>query len=212
MLREMTGFSSKINLAVLASGSGSNLGAIINAVNSNTIKNADISLVISNKESAYALTRAKEAGIPSVYVKRSHFASDEDYDLHLLEILKNHNIDLVLLAGYLRIITIPFLKAYEDRILNIHPSLLPDFGGKGMYGIKVHQSVIGAQKDKSGCTVHIVTEEVDGGRILAQACVDVLQGDTPETLATKVLVQEHKLYPKAINDYCQDILNRMQKI
>ena len=201
MLREMDGYSSKINLAILASGSGSNLGALISAVESQAINNADISLVISNKETAYALTRAQKANIPAICLKRNLFNSDEEYDREVIKNLKEYNIDVVILAGYLRIITKPFLKAFEGRILNIHPSLLPDFGGKGMYGAKVHEAVINAKKAKSGCSVHIVTEEIDGGPILAQACVPVSPNDTPESLAKKVLKEEHKLYPTAVNDF-----------
>lgn len=203
MLQEMDGYNSqpKKNIAVLASGNGSNLSAIIDAVNLGTIKNANISLVVSNKKEAYALKRAKDAGISSIYVPRSQFCSDEDYDLYLISLLIEHRIELVVLAGYLKIITWPFLKAFKDRILNIHPSLLPDFGGRGMYGMKVHEAVIKSKSLKSGCTVHLVTEEIDGGTILAQEEVDISNEDTPETLAAKVLKKEHKLYPQAISNF-----------
>jgi phosphoribosylglycinamide formyltransferase-1 len=193
------------NIAVLASGNGSNLGALINAVNSGKIKNATIALVVSNQKDAYALTRAGNAEISAVYIQRSLFNSDEEYDLFLINKLNEYQIDLVLLAGYLRIITSPFLKAFENRILNIHPSLLPDFGGKGMYGMKVHQAVINSKSPKSGCTVHLVTKEIDGGPVLAQASVCVTSDDTPETLAAKVLEEEHKLYPKAVNEFIASI-------
>lgn len=198
MLQEMDGYR---NIAVLASGNGSNLAALINAVNSGNIANANIALVVSNKKDAYAITIAKNAGIPAVSIERSLFNSDEEYDLFLLNKLKEFKIDIVLLAGYLRIITSPFLKAFENRILNIHPSLLPDFGGKGMYGMKVHQAVLNAKPEKSGCTVHLVTEKIDGGPILAQAIVSVTPDDTPEILAAKVLKEEHKLYPQAVNKF-----------
>ena len=191
----------KKNIAVLASGGGSNLASIINAINDNMLTNVNIALVISDRENAYALTRATDAGIPAVYVKRSLYASDEEYDVFITETLKSYNTDIVVLAGYLRIITEPFLKAFENKILNIHPSLLPDFGGKGMYGMKVHQSVINSKAQKSGCTVHLVTKEVDGGPILDRAIVSVMPEDTPEILAAKVLKEEHKLYPKALSDF-----------
>lgn len=201
MLQEMGGYKKPVLLAVLASGNGSNLKALIKAINSGDIANANISLVISNKKDSKALTIAKESDISAVLLERNLFDSDEEYDLSLLNKLKEFEIDVVILAGYLRIITAPFLKAYENRILNIHPSLLPDFGGRGMYGMKVHQAVINSKVEKSGCTVHLVTEEIDGGEVLAQACVCITSDDTAEILAAKVLKEEHKLYPQAVNDF-----------
>lgn len=191
----------KANLAVLASGSGSNLAALIDAVNEDIIIDGQISLVVSNKKDAYALQRAKNAGIPTISIKRSDFSTDEDFDKFLTKKLKEHEIDVVLLAGYLRILTKPILEEYKDRILNIHPSLLPDFGGMGLYGMKVHEEVIKAGAPVSGCTVHIVNEHVDGGPIIAQAAVSVLPGDTPPSLAAKVLKEEHKLYPVTVQKF-----------
>jgi len=215
MSQEMDGFktnellnapASQKNIAVLVSGNGSNLKALINAVNTGKITNANIALVISNKKNANALKIAKDAEIPAVYIARDVFDSDEEYDLFLLIKLNEYSIDLVLLAGYLRIITPTFLKAYENRILNIHPSLLPSFGGKGMYGMKVHQAVLNSKSDKSGCTVHLVTEEIDGGPILAQACVSIAPEDTAEVIAAKILIEEHKLYPQAVNNFISTIM------
>ena len=183
-------------LAVMASGSGSNLGSLIQAVNNGIIENAEISLVISSKKDAYALTRAEEAEIPAF-----HLDSDEQ----ILDKLNEFNIDVVLLAGYMRILTMPFLQAYKGRILNIHPSLLPEFGGKGMYGIRVHREVIKAGRSESGCTVHVVTEEIDGGPILSQARVSVMFDDTPESLAARVLVEEHILYPRTVQAFVEKI-------
>lgn len=202
MLQETDGY----NIAVLASGSGSNLGSLIDAVDSGNIQNAKIALVISNKKDAYALIRAKNAQIPAIYLQRSLFNSDEEYDFQIINLLKEHKIDVVLLAGYLRILTPRLINSYKNRILNIHPSLLPDFGGKGMYGIKVHEAVINSKSDKSGCSVHIVTDEIDGGPVLAQACVSVLPDDTAESLAAKVLKEEHKLYPEALNKFISGFL------
>ena len=215
MSQEMDGFktnellnapASQKNIAVLVSGNGSNLKALINAVNTGKITNANIALVISNKKNVNALKIAKDAEIPAVYIARDVFDSDEEYDLFLLIKLNEYSIDLVLLAGYLRIITPTFLKAYENRILNIHPSLLPSFGGKGMYGMKVHQAVLNSKSDKSGCTVHLVTEEIDGGPILAQACVSIAPEDTAEVIAAKILIEEHKLYPQAVNNFISTIM------
>jgi phosphoribosylglycinamide formyltransferase-1 len=191
----------KANLAVLVSGSGSNLAALIDAVNEGIIDNGQISLVISNKEDAYALTRAENAGISTLVVKRSDFNSDEDFDKYIIHKLKEFKIDVVLLAGYLRILTEPLLEAYEERILNIHPSLLPEFGGRGLYGMKVHEKVISAGALVSGCTVHIVNKKVDGGPIIAQTPVSVLPDDTPPSLAAKILKEEHKLYPKTVRNF-----------
>lgn len=205
MLRETDGFKTGIKIAVLASGNGSNLGALIEASNSSKINNAEIILVISDREQAYALTRAKEAGISALYFRRSLFNSDEDYDLNIIKSLREHNTDIVLLAGYMRIVTRPFLESYENRILNIHPSLLPEFGGRGMYGMNVHRAVIDAKKEQSGCSVHLVTEEIDGGRIVGQACVPVFPEDTPEILAARILKEEHKLYPTAVNRFIEDL-------
>ncbi|HBG48975.1 MAG TPA: phosphoribosylglycinamide formyltransferase [Cyanobacteria bacterium UBA9971] len=194
------------NIAVLVSGNGSNLNALINAVNTGKIVNANIALVISNKKSANALNIARDAKIPTFYVARDLFNSDEEYDLFLLNKLNEYSTDLVLLAGYLRIITPIFLKAFENRILNIHPSLLPDFGGKGMYGMKVHQAVLNSKSVKSGCTVHLVTEKIDGGHILAQSSVSIMPDDSAEILAAKVLEEEHKLYPLAVNNFISTIM------
>lgn len=193
-------------IAILASGNGSNLASLINAINSGKIANANIALVISNKKDAQALTRAREAKIPAFYIARNLFNSDEEYDFFLLNKLNEYKIDVVLLAGFLRILTPPFLKAFENRILNIHPSLLPEFGGKGMYGIKVHQAVINSKAEKSGCTVHLVTEKIDGGLILAQATVSIEPNDTAELLSAKVLAEEHKLYPQAVNNFISTII------
>ncbi len=191
----------KANLAVLVSGSGSNLAALIDAVNTGIITEGMISLVVSNKKDAYALQRAENAGIPCLSAKRSDFATDEEFDKHLLSSLKAHRIDLVLLAGYMRILTKPLLEAYNERILNIHPSLLPEFGGIGMYGMKVHEEVIRTGITVSGCTVHIVNEHVDQGPILAQASVSVFPDDTPDSLAARILKEEHRLYPATVEKF-----------
>jgi len=180
----------------MVSGGGSNLGSLIQAVNDGIINNAEICVVISSKKEAYALIRAEEAGIPAFYL---------DSDEHIIDKLKEFNIEVVLLAGYMRILTMPFLQAYKGRILNIHPSLLPEFGGKGMYGIRVHKEVIKTGRTESGCTVHVVTEEIDGGPILAQARVPVMPDDTPESLAARVLVREHVLYPRTVQTFVEKI-------
>jgi formyltetrahydrofolate-dependent phosphoribosylglycinamide formyltransferase len=201
MLQAMAGLNNKKKLAVFASGGGSNLGALINAVNCGNLNNAEIKLVISDNQNANALQRAKDANIKAICVPRNMFCCDFDYDLYILSLLGDNGIDFVVLAGYLKILTPMLINAYKGKILNIHPSLLPNFGGKGMYGMNVHKAVIDSKSTNSGCTVHLVTEEIDAGKIIAQSSVEVISEDTPETLALKVLEEEHKLYPQAIKDF-----------
>jgi len=191
----------KARLAVLVSGRGSNLAALINSVNESIIDNAEISLVISDREDAYALKRAEQAGIPWYYLDNSEFVQEDDFDLYLIDKLADFSIDAILLAGYLKILTKPLLDTYKDRILNIHPSLLPNFGGMGMYGMHVHEAVIKAGVHESGCTVHLVDDKIDGGKILAQTIVPVLPNDSPKTLADRVLIEEHKLYPATVRKF-----------
>ncbi|MGD9581370.1 MAG: phosphoribosylglycinamide formyltransferase [Vampirovibrionia bacterium] len=189
------------NLAVLISGNGSNLQSIIDSTKTNTLNNAVIKIVISNKHDAYGLKRAEENNIKTLFMNPVNYDNDLKYDKEIVNTLIKEKIDLVILAGYLKIITEPLLKHYNKRILNIHPSLLPKFGGAKMYGINVHKSVIKSKEKYSGCTVHIVTKDIDCGPILAQEKVNVLDDDTPETLAKRILNYEHNLYPKTIKQY-----------
>jgi phosphoribosylglycinamide formyltransferase-1 len=191
----------KCKLGVLASGGGSNLQAIIDATKSGELDCAEVAVVISDKKNAYVLQRACNAGIDSYYLKFKDYNSKEDYDKKIVEILDLYKVDLVILAGYLKILTKELINVYKDKILNIHPGLLPAYGGVNMYGIKVHEAVIMAGAKQSGCTVHIVTEEVDRGPVLDEIRVDVKPEDTPESLAKRVLVCEHQLYPRAIKKY-----------
>ena len=188
------------NIVVFASGSGSNFQSIIDAVESGTI-NARITGLVSNKHGIKSLERAAKHNIPSIVLRESDFENYADYEQTLLEQLASWNTDLIALAVYLRKIPTPVLKAYEDRILNIHPSLLPKYGGKGFYGLKVHTAVIEAGDEESGCSIHVVSEEYDAGPVLAQSKVPVLPEDSPEDLAARVLTQEHLLYPKVIAEY-----------
>ena len=187
------------NIAVLASGSGSNLQAIIDAVKSKELKDINISIVISNNENAFALERAKKENIEALFLNPKLFSSNEDYDREIVKILKKRNIDLVVLAGYLKILTNDFINAFENKIINIHPSLLPKYGGKGMYGKNVHEAVLKNNEKESGCTVHYVTLGIDEGKIIAQKKVPVLPDDTVDTLQKRVLEEEHKLLVEAIN-------------
>jgi len=181
-----------LKLGVLISGSGSNLQSIIDNIENGSLK-AVIKIVISNKPDAFGITRAKKHGIPFVVLKNGDFKSKEDFDSELIKILKDNSVDLVVLAGFMRIISPAFLKAFEQKIMNIHPALLPSFPGlHGQkqafdYGVKF-----------SGCTVHFVDEGVDTGSIIIQSVVPVLDDDTEETLAARILKEEHKIYPQAI--------------
>ncbi|MCX9083317.1 MAG: phosphoribosylglycinamide formyltransferase [Candidatus Methanoperedens sp.] len=189
-----------IRIAVLVSGRGSNLQAIINSIENKYLK-AQISIVISDISDAYALERARAHGIKAVHVDPGKFASKELYEIEVLKNLNSENIDLVLLAGYMKILGKTLLTAYKDRILNIHPALLPAFPGLHAqeqafrHGVKV-----------SGCTVHFVDEELDGGPIILQKCVEVTDDDTVQTLADRILEQEHKIYPEAVKLFVENKL------
>ncbi len=181
-----------LNLGVLISGNGSNLQSIINHIEKGSLK-AIIKIVISNNPDAYGITRAQKHGIPFVVMQNSDFKNKKEFDSELISILRQHHVDLVVLAGFMRIISSEFLKAFPGRVMNIHPALLPSFPGLHAqkqafdYGVKV-----------SGCTVHFVDEGVDTGPIIIQASVPVHQDDTDDTLAERILKEEHKIYPKAI--------------
>ena len=186
---------SGLKIAVLVSGSGTNLQSIIDATRHKILKSS-IVCVISNKEDAYGLVRAKTHGIEAIALD----GKDAQYDAHLMEVLKEHQVDLIVLAGYLKIININMIRAYKDRIINIHPSLLPKYGGKGYYGLRVHQAVIENCEKESGATVHYVNEGIDTGRIIIQRKVPVYPMDTPETLQKRVLKEvEHKILVEAIH-------------
>ena len=185
-------------LAVLVSGSGTNLQAIIDAINSSKLLNTEISIVISNRKDAYALKRADKSGIQTLFLNPKDFFDEREFDKKLIEIVSVHNIDLIVLAGYTKILSDVFINAFQNKIINIHPALLPNFGGKGMYGEKVHEAVLKSSVKESGCTVHFVTGEVDKGPIIGQKKVPVLENDTVEVLQKRILVEEHKLLVESI--------------
>ena len=193
--------TSPLRVAVLASGRGSNLQAIIDAIENGQI-HSKIVAVISNKKDAVALERARKHGLPDVYVDPKPFAgrpdSREAYDRALLEILTSYDVELVLLAGYMKIVTAVLVNAYTNRMMNIHPSLLPSFPG-----LDVQKKAIEWGCKLAGCTVHFVTEGVDEGPIILQAAVPILDGDTSETLAARILIQEHKIYPRAVQLFAE---------
>jgi formyltetrahydrofolate-dependent phosphoribosylglycinamide formyltransferase len=179
-----------MRIAVAVSGGGSNLQSLLDALPSGG--SAQVALVVSNSAKAGGLERAKQRGVSTRV-----FADPADGS-EWLRVLAEHRIDLVVLAGYLKLVPPPVIERFRGRILNIHPALLPEFGGPGMYGKRVHQAVLDAGRNESGCTVHLVDEAYDRGEILAQARVPVLPGDTAETLAARVLVEEHKLLPRVV--------------
>ena len=193
--------SSPLRVAVLASGRGSNLQAIIDAIEAGQVQ-AQIVAVISNKKDAVALDRARKHGLPELFVDPKPFAGQPDsreaYDRVLLEVLQQQHVELVLLAGYMKIVTAVLVNAFANRMMNIHPSLLPSFPG-----LEVQKKAIDWGCKLAGCTVHFVTEGVDEGPIIVQAAVPVLDGDTPEALAARILEQEHKIYPQAVQLFAE---------
>lgn len=187
-------------IAVCVSGGGTNLQAIIDAVTAKEIRDTEISIVISNKADAYALERARNAGIEAKYISPKEFADRESFGQAMVDTLREHQIDLVVLAGYLVIIPETLVKAYRNKIINIHPSLIPAHCGMGYYGLKVHESVLATGNKVTGATVHFVDEEADHGPILIQKAVSVEEGDTPEVLQKRVMEQaEWKILPQAID-------------
>ena len=187
-----------INIAVLVSGGGTNLQALIDSEQRGEIPHGKITLVVASRPDAYALERAKKADIETAVVRRKDYASLDEHDQALVSVLKEHDIDMVILAGYLSILGPEFIRAYTDRIINIHPSLIPSFCGKGFYGLKVHEEALKRGVKVTGATVHLVNEIPDGGRILLQKAVEIEEGDTPEILQKRVMEQaEWKLLPKA---------------
>jgi len=187
----------KLRLGFLASHMGSNLQAIIDARRAGWLV-ADLCVVICNNSQAQALRRARGAGIATRHLSSHTHPSEEALDAAILETLREHEVNLVVLAGYMRKLGPRTLAHYRGRVLNIHPALLPKFGGPGMYGARVHEAVLAAQEKESGATIHLVSEEYDQGPIIAQSRVAVLPSDTAESLAARVLEVEHALYPETL--------------
>lgn len=196
------------NIAVMVSGGGTNLQALIDAEKSGKIPHGKITLVVASNDSAYALERAENNGIETVVVKRKAYENQDAFDKAIVETLHAHNIDMVVLAGYLSILGETVIQAYRDRIINIHPSLIPSFCGKGFYGLKVHEAALARGVKVTGATVHLVNEIPDGGRILKQKAVYIEDGDTAETLQRRVMEQaEWILLPEA----CEDIAKQLDE-
>lgn len=192
-------------IAVLVSGGGTNLQAIIDCFHAGSITNASLELVISNKADAYALERAKEHGIESRYLSVKDYSTREEYGTAMIQCMEEKEIDLVVLAGFLVILPENLVKHYEGRMINIHPSLIPSHCGPGYYGLKVHEQVLARGNKVTGATVHFVNEVADGGPIISQKAVEVLDDDTPEVLQKRVMEQaEWILLPQAIDDIAND--------
>lgn len=194
--------SNRIRLAVLVSGGGTNLQAIIDACQSGQL-DAEISIVLSSRSSAYALERAKAANISREICKPSQYPNEETYSQAILDILKPYKVDLIILAGFMSILSPSFIQAYADRIMNTHPSLLPAFGGKGCYGRHVHEQVLAYGAKVSGATIMFVDEGVDAGPIILQEAVKVAETETVDSLQQKVLKIEHRLYSQAIQLFAE---------
>jgi len=191
----------RLRVGVLASGGGTNLQAIIDSCERGEI-DGDVVVVISNVHDAFALERARKHGVDAFCFPHEGL-SREQHEADVIECLGQHQVNLVCLAGYLRMLTPLMIDKYAGRVINTHPALLPSFGGKGMHGLHVHKAVLDHGCKVSGCTIHVVTAEVDGGPILLQKAVPVLEDDTPETLQGRILKEEQKLYPRAIQLFAQ---------
>ena len=191
-----------IKIGVLASGNGTNLQAIMDACNRGEIPGRVV-VVVSNNPKARALDRARLAGVPAVAMHHRAFPDRDTFDAKLVEILHSYEVDLVCLAGFLRVLGSSFIRQFPERVMNIHPALLPAFGGLGMYGDRVHQTVLDSGVRFSGCTIHFANEAPDGGPIILQAVVPVYDTDTAQTLATRVVAEEHRLYPEAVKLFAE---------
>jgi len=193
------------NIAVLVSGGGTNLQALIDAQNSGTLQNGRISCVVSSRPDAYALTRARENGIDTRVIRKKDFASFEDYDKAFTELLIEVKADVIVLAGFLTILGPRVIEAFENRIINIHPSLIPAFCGEGFYGLRVHEQALERGVKLTGATAHFVNGICDGGPIILQKAVAVKNGDTPELLQKRVMTEaEWEILPKAVSLFCED--------
>lgn len=191
------------NIAVLVSGGGTNLQALIDAQAAGKIENGRIRLVVSSNPEAFALERAAKAAIPSAVLRCRDFDSADDYGAALTALLEEYEIGLIVLAGFMTVLPDSFCRQYENRIINVHPSLIPSFCGEGFYGLRVHEAALAKGVKVTGATVHFVSEVVDGGAIIAQKAVEVEEGDTPETLQKRVMQNaEWILLPQAVSDFC----------
>ena len=202
----------KAKIAVLVSGGGTNLQALIDAEKSGIINSGEIVLVLSNKEGAYALERAKNAGIDTLTIVKKDGIDQADFEGKIIDALDSRKIDIIVLAGFMSILSENFTRHYEERIINVHPSLIPSFCGKGFYGLRVHEAALEYGVKVSGATVHFVNEIPDGGRIIMQRAVEVREGDTPETLQRRIMEEaEWKILPLSCELVCKEIVDKSNK-
>ena len=202
----------KTKIAVLVSGGGTNLQALLDAQQSGLLTDGEIVLVIASNAKAYALTRAAQAGVPAVVCSRKELGSQAAFEAAISQALADHGVELIVLAGFMSILSGDFTSRYAGRIINVHPSLIPSFCGKGYYGIKVHQAALDYGVKVTGATVHYVNEITDGGRIILQKAVEVKPDDTPQTLQRRVMEEaEWKLLPEATQMICEEIVRRRIK-
>jgi len=196
--------SGVLNIAVFASGRGSNCEAILRAIETRKLHKVSIAVIISNNRDAPVLTIAREHNIPSCHLSQKQFPSEEAFDEAVLAVLRLHDANFIVLAGYMKKLSTNLVRRFHNRILNIHPALLPKFGGKGMYGVHVHEAVINSGEKMSGVTIHIVDEEYDHGPIVKQRTVPVGINESPDTLAAKIHEVEHQLYPEVLQLFADD--------
>ena len=195
----------KAKICVLVSGGGTNLGALISAERDGIIKSGKISLVISTKPDAYALTRAKNADIPTAVFEKKAYPTADAFEADVMAKIDSEGIDIIVLAGFMCILSEKFTSHYKDRIINVHPSLIPSFCGAGFYGLKVHEAALAYGVKVSGATVHFVNEIPDGGKIIMQKAVEVQEGDTPEVLQKRIMEEaEWKILPEAVRLFCEE--------
>ena len=201
----------KAKIAVMVSGGGTNLQALIDAEKSGIIKSGEIALVLSNKAGAYALERAARAGIKTAVVEKKQCQGNAEFEGKIIEILDGEGIDVIVLAGFMSILSERFTTHYKDRIINVHPSLIPSFCGEGFYGLRVHEAALAYGVKVSGATVHFVNEIPDGGRIIMQRAVEVKDGDTPEVLQRRIMEEaEWKILPMSCELVCANILKEKE--
>ena len=199
----------KAKICVLVSGGGTNLGALIAAERDGIIKSGKISLVISNKPDAYALTRAKNADIPTAVFEKKSYPTSDAFEADVMAKIDAEGIDIIVLAGFMCILSEKFTSHYKDRIINVHPSLIPSFCGAGFYGLKVHEAALAYGVKVSGATVHFVNEIPDGGKIIMQKAVEVQEGDTPEVLQKRIMEEaEWKILPLSCEKVCKELIER----
>ena len=198
----------KAKIAVLVSGGGTNLQAIIDAQQSGVIRSGEVVLVISNNANAYALTRAENAGIEHLYISKKELKTQEAFEDAIIAALEEREIDLIVLAGFMSILSERFTARFDHRIINVHPSLIPSFCGQGYYGLRVHEAALKKGVKVTGATVHFVNEIPDGGEIIAQKAVEILDGDTPEVLQKRVMEQaEWIILPQSVEKIAKQILD-----